>query len=467
MLHYAKDMQNQRCVCHRSRTPTRAAAPLIISRKTLLQAVKRPHRKTSDSPFHRSTNSLSYPFHRTSSLLDLTSDRRYLVLPGNNSKLVGKLMGRRAGWSEETFTQRSTCHFAWHPESRTVRFDRYAPYLDLQMVNHFEGHAQLSNKLSLYRNLKEYCEANNTDIGDLMPLTFVLELDSPKLHTQMTAFSSCFKGIAGRKTVPGTHYSGANVWLLKPADLNRGQGISIFSSLEELRDLLRDICARTSKATRTPFLVQKYVESPYLLDSRKFDIRVWVLVTQELMSYVYKEGYLRTASEAFTLDREQLRRHYVHLTNNAVQKNGPLYGRREPGNQLAFAQFQLYLQADGRQVSVGKDLFARMKAMIRQSLLSVQWKLNPLHRAGCFEVLGYDFLLDTDLQVWLLEVNTNPCLELSSPLLAQLVPRMLDEALQLTVDRTFPTVYREELKTRQVIELPPGNLWDPVVSLHS
>lgn len=469
MLHYAKDMQSKRCVCYRSRTPTRAAAPLNISRKVLVQAVKRPGQTPThktDSPFHHRVNSFNSSFHRTPSLLDL-SDRRYLVLPGNNSKLLCKLMRRRAGWSEETCAQHSTCHFAWHPEARTVRFDRYAPYLGLQMVNHFEGHAQISNKLCLYTNLSEYCEANGTSINDLMPLTFFLELDSPRMQAQMTAFSRCFKGIAGRKAMPSTHYNGGNVWLLKPADLNRGQGISLFSSPEELRDLLRDICVRSNKANRAPFLVQKYVESPYLLDNRKFDIRVWVLVTQELMSYVYKEGYLRTASEAFTLDREQLRRQYVHLTNNAVQKNGPLYGRREPGNQLSFAQFQLYLQAEGREVSVGKDLFARMKVLIRQSLLSVQRKLNPLHRQGCFEVLGYDFLLDTDLQVWLLEVNTNPCLELSSPLLAQLVPRMLDEALKLTVDRAFPTVYQEELKTRQVIELQPGNLWDPVVSLHS
>jgi D-alanine-D-alanine ligase-like ATP-grasp enzyme len=39
--------------------------------------------------------------------------------------------------------------------------------------------------------------------------------------------------------------------------------------------------------------------------------------------------------------------------------------------------------------------------------------------------MGYDFILDQDLNVWLIEVNTNPCIEESSPLLAMLLPRML------------------------------------------
>jgi hypothetical protein len=56
---------------------------------------------------------------------------------------------------------------------------------------------------------------------------------------------------------------------------------------------------------------------------------------------------------------------------------------------------------------------------------SVKGKLNPRDRQHCFEIFGYDFVIDNELNVWLIEVNTNPCLEESSPLLETLIPRMI------------------------------------------
>lgn len=46
-------------------------------------------------------------------------------------------------------------------------------------------------------------------------------------------------------------------------------------------------------------------------------------------------------------------------------------------------------------------------------------------------------MVDASGVAWLIEVNTNPCLEESSPLLQQLVPRMVDDAFKLTVDRVY------------------------------
>ena len=40
-----------------------------------------------------------------------------------------------------------------------------------------------------------------------------------------------------------------------------------------------------------------------------------------------------------------------------------------------------------------------------------------------FEIFGYDFMIDDDLDVYLIEVNTNPCLEtVSCPLMQRLIP---------------------------------------------
>lgn len=63
------------------------------------------------------------------------------------------------------------------------------------------------------------------------------------------------------------------------------------------------------------FIIQKYIESPLLVDKRKFDIRMWVLVTQDQKLYVFKEGYIRTTGTKFTLENQG---DEVHLTNHAV-----------------------------------------------------------------------------------------------------------------------------------------------------
>jgi hypothetical protein len=47
-------------------------------------------------------------------------------------------------------------------------------------------------------------------------------------------------------------------------------------------------------------------------------------------------------------------------------------------------------------------------------------------------------MLDSHMNVWLIEVNTNPCLELSSKLLARIIPTMLEHAFRLTIDVIFP-----------------------------
>ena len=69
---------------------------------------------------------------------------------------------------------------------------------------------------------------------------------------------------------------------------------------------------------------------------------------------------------------------------------------------------------------------------------SVKNKLNKNDSKYCFEIFGYDFMIDANGHPWLIEVNTNPCIEESSPILQKLIPRMLDDAFKLTLDIIFP-----------------------------
>ena len=82
-------------------------------------------------------------------------------------------------------------------------------------------------------------------------------------------------------------------------------------------------------------------------------------------------------------------------------------------------------------------------------------KLNPNKRKYCFELFGFDFMLDADLNCWLIEVNTNPCLEESSKLLEILIPRMVDDMFKLTIDKVF-NQNQSETPTQGKINLTVG-----------
>ena len=103
--------------------------------------------------------------------------------------------------------------------------------------------------------------------------------------------------------------------------------------------------------------------------------------------------------------------------------------------------------------------------IIELSLVAARNKINKNNRRFCFEIFGYDFMIDKDLKPWLIEVNTNPCIEESSGLLKQLVPRMLDDALKLTLDQLFPPIKDLKVYKRsdegQVIEIN-ANEFEPV-----
>jgi D-alanine-D-alanine ligase-like ATP-grasp enzyme len=67
-----------------------------------------------------------------------------------------------------------------------------------------------------------------------------------------------------------------------------------------------------------------------------------------------------------------------------------------------------------------------MRKIAADTIKATYRHLDKNCRHHTFEVFGYDFMVDDTQTVKLIEVNTNPCLELSSNYLSRIIPAMID-----------------------------------------
>jgi hypothetical protein len=128
---------------------------------------------------------------------------------------------------------------------------------------------------------------------------------------------------------------------------------------------------------------------------------------------------------------------YIHLTNNCLQiKNKDSYGIHEEGNTVSFEQFQDYLKEEFPQYDLdfNKDFLLRMKDIAVDCYLSVKQTLNPHKRKNSFEFFGFDFMIDEDFRVWLIEVNTNPYIGIHNQKMKHILPEMFDSLFKIVLD---------------------------------
>ena len=300
----------------------------------------------------------------------------------------------------------------------------------IRMHNRLEFNCNLSDKKYLYMNMKKYYHAIGENVFDYLPLTFQIEKSED--DNSFLDFVKTFENFKARKML--------NLWILKPGEnCNRGNGICVCNSLEQIKaELKNNPFPKTGEHT---FIIQKYIEKPFLVNRRKFDIRLYCLVTSIngfIQAYYYQDGYIRTSCKEY--NPKILDNKYIHLTNDAVQKKSEDYGKYEYANKMSYQEFQRYLDNHRPKVYLNffEDIIPKMKKMVKDTILAVHRKLDFRKRAHCFEIYGYDFLLDDHLKPWLIEVNTNPCLELSSGLLATIIPAMVENAFRIAVDPLFP-----------------------------
>ena len=215
--------------------------------------------------------------------------------------------------------------------------------------------------------------------------------------------------------------------------------------------------------------MQKYIHRPLLYYKRKFDIRTYAMATSingNFKAYYYNEGYIRTSCRMFTLNN--VVDPMIHLTNDAIQKKCDDYGKYEPGNKLSYADFQKYLDLPRYQdlnVNFERDILTQIKKLTTDCFKATWGILDPYKRINSFEVFGFDFMLDEDFKVYLIEVNTNPCLELSCSLLSRIIPQMMDNSFRIAVDPLFPPTANFCKKTANQ-EVCPENRYELIFDEH-
>ena len=83
-------------------------------------------------------------------------------------------------------------------------------------------------------------------------------------------------------------------------------------------------------------------------------------------AYWYEEGYIRTSSSSFSLRRGS--NLFIHLTNDAIQKNSKDYGRFEEGNKVSYHKMNNYMKKI-RGEEEGKPFFERILPRMKEITL--------------------------------------------------------------------------------------------------
>ena len=87
-------------------------------------------------------------------------------------------------------------------------------------------------------------------------------------------------------------------WILKPAGGSGGREIAITSSAKEMKAYSAERGTGTADTLPETSIASHYIDAPLLVDERKTDLRVYVLVTsfQPLRAYIYRCVRLSVAS---------------------------------------------------------------------------------------------------------------------------------------------------------------------------
>uniref|UniRef100_A0A0X3NPH5 Tubulin--tyrosine ligase-like protein 5 n=3 Tax=Schistocephalus solidus TaxID=70667 RepID=A0A0X3NPH5_SCHSO len=280
---------------------------------------------------------------------------------------------------------------------------------EFQKINHFPNSFELTRKDRLATNIQRMQILKGFHNFDFVPRTFVLPQDHQELLSE--------------------HMKERSVYIVKPIASSRGRGIYLATNPDNI-------------PMDETVIVSKYISNPLLIDGFKFDLRLYVAATSydPLIIYVYEEGLARFATVRYQFGVRNLKNVCMHLTNYSVNKLNHDFVHNDDadvedfGNKWSLGALLRYLRNEGKDTA---GLMLRIEDIIIKSFLAVESPIvSACHlfqpgKNNCFELYGFDIIVDENLRPWLLEVNLSPSLACDTPLDFKVKSSMLADLLTL------------------------------------
>ncbi|XP_031242971.1 tubulin polyglutamylase TTLL13 isoform X3 [Mastomys coucha] len=292
----------------------------------------------------------------------------------------------------------------------SVSLERVMDMKRFQKINHFPGMTEICRKDLLARNLNRMQKLYPTEYN-IFPRTWCLPAD----YGDFQAYGR------QRKT---------RTYICKPDSGCQGRGIFITRTPKEIKPGEHMIC-------------QQYITKPFLIDGFKFDMRIYVLITScdPLRIFVYEEGLARFATMPYVEpSHNNLEEVCMHLTNYAINKHNENFVRDDAvGSKRKLSTLNAWLREHSHDP---RELWGDIEDIIIKTIISAHSVLRHNYRTcfpqylcggtcACFEILGFDILLDHKLKPWLLEVNHSPSFTTDSRLDREVKDALLCDAMNL------------------------------------
>lgn len=328
----------------------------------------------------------------------------YYICLTNCKYDVVRRVSRKFGFKEVSDDEDWTLYWTDY----SVALERVMEMKKYQKINHFPGMSEICRKDLLARNLNRMNKMFPKEYN-IFPKTWCLPAD----YGDFLAYTRQKKN---------------KTYILKPETGCQGRGIWVTRNPKEIKPHEHMIC-------------QQYMARPFLIDGFKFDLRIYTLVTScdPLRIFLFKDGLARFATNKYIEPtHNNVDNVFMHLTNYAINKHSEDFIRDdEAGSKRRISTINRYLRDKGYDVD---KMWADIDDVIIKTLISAHSILKhnyrtcfPNHVKGsaCFEILGFDVLLDRKLRPQVLEVNHSPSFNTDSELDREIKGALVWDSLNL------------------------------------